>query len=384
MSEVALSQPSKMSCLMKNIFHGKEIRTVIDDQGKPWFAAVDVCRAIGMKSAKNSRVGLNDSESQVVDLFRVGNSGTSQINGLANNNIIVISESGMYKVIMSRRSSAPEAKEFKDWVTADLLPSVLRAGSKSDLPVPADDGNKTNALPGEVRRRPALGFERLLISKAIRDAVSVTDESVRLAMSRRLNSDVRALAGRVKPGEPLLVDGFKHVEAIIKMVGCGSVHYRAILPELKRNPATRSTVKLLKTEKSSPVVPVVSDAHASFRRRNASAEACMGDMKIIVPAGMYTPTDIHERIDRWTNGALSISAQSVGLISTNLDMRNNEIEWQDHVAEYITHTPHSDRGFQAYKYSAFAVSKILEKGFELGALKQCQNEHPQKDMFRLS
>lgn len=40
--------------------------------------------------------------------------------------ITLISESGLYKLIM--RSSKPEAREFQDWVTRVVLPTIRKTG----------------------------------------------------------------------------------------------------------------------------------------------------------------------------------------------------------------------------------------------------------------
>lgn len=38
----------------------------------------------------------------------------------------IISESGLYKLVM--RSDKPEAREFQDWVTREVLPAILKDG----------------------------------------------------------------------------------------------------------------------------------------------------------------------------------------------------------------------------------------------------------------
>lgn len=43
------------------------------------------------------------------------------------NQASVISESGLYKLIM--RSDKPQAKAFQDWVTKEVLPSIRKTGS---------------------------------------------------------------------------------------------------------------------------------------------------------------------------------------------------------------------------------------------------------------
>lgn len=41
--------------------------------------------------------------------------------------ITVVSESGLYKLIM--RSDKPEARRFQDWVTRDVLPAIRKDGA---------------------------------------------------------------------------------------------------------------------------------------------------------------------------------------------------------------------------------------------------------------
>lgn len=44
-----------------------------------------------------------------------------------NQNVIVINESGIYSSIL--RSRKPEAKQFKKWVTSEVLPSIRKYGA---------------------------------------------------------------------------------------------------------------------------------------------------------------------------------------------------------------------------------------------------------------
>lgn len=46
----------------------------------------------------------------------------------------IISESGLYSLILS--SKLPEAKAFKRWVTAEVLPALRSTGSYSVAPAP--------------------------------------------------------------------------------------------------------------------------------------------------------------------------------------------------------------------------------------------------------
>lgn len=96
-----------------------QIRVVVLD-GSPWFVAADVCRALGMDTARGSGQwtrGLSDDEKGLTSVHTPG--------GLQN--VTIVSESGLYRLLM--RSDKPNARPFQDWVTRDVLPSIRRTGS---------------------------------------------------------------------------------------------------------------------------------------------------------------------------------------------------------------------------------------------------------------
>lgn len=93
------------------------VRTVVID-GEPWFVGKDVAEILGYS---NSRKAIGD---HVDDEDRDGVTirdaiGREQI-------ATVINESGLYSLIMS--SKLPQAKKFKRWVTAEVLPSIRKNG----------------------------------------------------------------------------------------------------------------------------------------------------------------------------------------------------------------------------------------------------------------
>ncbi len=103
------------------IFQYKEVpvRTVLMD-GEPWWVLADVCKVLGLSNPTHVANRLDDDEKQ-----RLGFNPTSDV-GLGHNGATIISESGLYKVIL--RSDKPEAKEFTRWVTHEVLPSIRKHG----------------------------------------------------------------------------------------------------------------------------------------------------------------------------------------------------------------------------------------------------------------
>lgn len=98
-------------------FHNNSIRCILID-GEPWFVAKDVCGSLGYK---NPRQALSDNVSK--DDVR----NTDVIDKLKRKQKVnIINESGLYCLIFSSRLSA--AKDFKKWVTSEVLPAIRKYG----------------------------------------------------------------------------------------------------------------------------------------------------------------------------------------------------------------------------------------------------------------
>lgn len=103
-----------MSNVIPFRFDVREVRTLlIDDQ--PWFFAVDVCAALLLSDTNKALLGLDSDEKCEHEEY----SGSGR-------KPILINESGLYSLIL--RSRKAEAKRFKKWVTAEVLPSIRKTG----------------------------------------------------------------------------------------------------------------------------------------------------------------------------------------------------------------------------------------------------------------
>lgn len=97
------------------IFENKEfgeIRTIIKDN-EPMFCLADVCKALEISNASKVAQRLDDDERTKLELGRAGETN-------------FITESGLYAVIL--RSDKPNAKQFRKWVTSEVLPSIRKNG----------------------------------------------------------------------------------------------------------------------------------------------------------------------------------------------------------------------------------------------------------------
>lgn len=102
--------------IFENPDFGK-VRTMEID-GEPYFVGKDVAEILGYTNASKAIADHVDSDDKgVTNCYTLG----------GNQNLTVINESGLYCLILS--SKLPKAKEFKHWVTSEVLPSIRKHGA---------------------------------------------------------------------------------------------------------------------------------------------------------------------------------------------------------------------------------------------------------------
>ena len=105
--------------IFENEQFGK-IRTVEID-GTPYFVGKDVAEILGYSNTAKAIINHVDEEDK--QIFQTSQNGNSEIN---NRGMYIINESGLYSLILS--SKLPKAKEFKRWVTSEVLPAIKKHG----------------------------------------------------------------------------------------------------------------------------------------------------------------------------------------------------------------------------------------------------------------
>lgn len=96
------------------------VRTLVID-GEPWFVGKDVAEALGYgagKSLANAVANHVDEEDKGV---------TEMMTPGGRQKIIIINESGLYSLVLS--SKLPSAKEFKRWITHEVIPAIRQHGA---------------------------------------------------------------------------------------------------------------------------------------------------------------------------------------------------------------------------------------------------------------
>ena len=102
------------------IFNNPEFGKVrtMETNGEPYFVGKDVAEILGYSNTRDALTKHVDSEDKNT---------VAICDGKGNPNQTVINESGLYSLILS--SKLPKAKEFKRWVTSEVLPSIRKHGA---------------------------------------------------------------------------------------------------------------------------------------------------------------------------------------------------------------------------------------------------------------
>ena len=115
----------------------------IEKDGEPWFVGKDVAMALGYSNTR-------DALSRHVDVEDKGVVNHDTPSGIQK--MTIINESGLYSLILS--SKLPSAKEFKHWVTSEVLPSIRKNG--------AYIRNQENMTPAEIVARGLIAAQKII------------------------------------------------------------------------------------------------------------------------------------------------------------------------------------------------------------------------------
>lgn len=120
--------------VMEFAFGDHIVRAVLEGD-EPWFVLSDVCRAIDIRNVGNATARLAESGAGI-RLADIRSGGQTR-------SLTLTDESGLYETVI--RSDKPEARKFRRWVTAEVLPAIRKTGSYSRYPAHPS----TAALPSK-------------------------------------------------------------------------------------------------------------------------------------------------------------------------------------------------------------------------------------------
>lgn len=112
-------------------FNAATLRTLTDETGDPWFVAKDVCDVLGYTNHSKAISDHVDPEDKL---------NNESLSSLGQRGGWLINESGLYSLILS--SKQPNAKDFKRWVTHEVLPTIRKTGGY----IPATEAESDEAI----------------------------------------------------------------------------------------------------------------------------------------------------------------------------------------------------------------------------------------------
>ena len=99
---------------------------VIEVNGEPYFVGKDVAEILGYQNASKAVLAHVDEEDKAFIMVDIADSQNGNV-PTGKTKTTIINESGLYSLIIG--SKLPNAKQFKRWVTSEVLPSIRKHGA---------------------------------------------------------------------------------------------------------------------------------------------------------------------------------------------------------------------------------------------------------------
>lgn len=125
---------NELQIFQNNVFG--QVR-VVEQEGEPWFVAKDVCNCLELSNSRKALSRLDDDEKGVTLSDTLG----------GRQEMATVNEYGLYSLVLSSRK--PEAKEFKRWITHEVIPSIRKYGS-FNMAIPRTLPDALNAYANEI------------------------------------------------------------------------------------------------------------------------------------------------------------------------------------------------------------------------------------------
>ena len=207
--------------IFKNEMFG-EVRTLTNEQGETFFVGKDVAQALGYS---NTRKALQDH----VDDEDKGVTKRDTLGGIQQ--MVVINESGLYSLVLS--SKLPQAKEFKRWITTEVLPQIRQTGGY----IPT-----TNPRTGEVLTESEMveAANKIVARTIARSNLPADDCLTATQVAESLDVDVKQL-NHFLVDKGVMYWSYGRYKLTAKYADCGyaeerKFHYHALNGARKQHP----------------------------------------------------------------------------------------------------------------------------------------------------
>ena len=166
-----------------------EIRTATDDNNEPLFCAADVCKALGYVNGRDA-ISKHVDDPDVAKRDAWVTTGTKADGSEAKRQTLMtfVNESGLYSLIFG--SKLESAKQFKRWVTSEVLPEIRKNGGYIR-------GN-VNETPEELMAR-ALAVAKQTLERVERERqqLASTNENQRIQLGIQ-DAEIKKAAPKVE------------------------------------------------------------------------------------------------------------------------------------------------------------------------------------------
>ena len=172
------------------------VRIILQDN-EPWFVAKDVCDCLDLSNSRKALSRLEDDEKGVTLSDTLG----------GKQEMATVNEYGLYSLVLSSRK--PEAKEFKRWITHEVLPSLRKYGTYSlNIPKTLPDALKAYASEIEQHNKTKALLEAQRPKVIFADAVSTSDTDILIGDLAKLLNQNGYTIGQNRLFEQLRNEGF--------------------------------------------------------------------------------------------------------------------------------------------------------------------------------
>lgn len=141
------------------------VRTM-DLEGDVWFVGKDVAEILGYTNPSKALSDHVDEEDKL---------NNESLSSLGQRGGWLINESGLYSLVLS--SKLPTAKQFKRWVTSEVLPAIRKTG-EYHVPQTYLDALKALVASEEEKERLALENEQMKPKAEFYDAVTDSKDAI--------------------------------------------------------------------------------------------------------------------------------------------------------------------------------------------------------------
>lgn len=142
------------------------VRT-IDREGDVWFVGKDVAEILGYTNPSKALADHVDEEDKL---------NNESLSSLGQRGGWLINESGLYSLVLS--SKLPTAKQFKRWITKEVIPSIRKTGGYFATPKTYVEALRALADAEEEKERLALENEEMKPKAEFYDAVTDSKDAI--------------------------------------------------------------------------------------------------------------------------------------------------------------------------------------------------------------